>query len=90
MHLAEADCFDHPLTSCFPHLRAPLCAAGQEQGPGTSADDQLIALVSGHVRFMIAQDAIELRPGDELFVPAGQALSWVVGNEKAQWFVGCG
>lgn len=64
---------------------------GREWNDFVHKDDELVAVVQGTMRFDIGEEEMVLKPGDEVFIPAGTKHSTKnVGNGVAEWLYGYG
>jgi mannose-6-phosphate isomerase-like protein (cupin superfamily) len=63
--------------------------AGKEWTNFTHREDELVAVVSGTMEFVVGGDRLEAHPGDEVFIPAGVMHSTKnIGRGESRWLYG--
>lgn len=71
------------------HCGAMIDPPGHEWNNFTHEANELVTVVEGRMRFTLLDEAFELEPGDEIFIPAGVPHSTKnIGSANSKWFYG--
>lgn len=71
------------------HCGAMIDPPGHEWNNFTHEANELVAVVEGRMRFTLLDEAFELEPGDEIFIPAGVPHSTKnIACTNSKWFYG--